>query len=57
MSTERFDWTYEWAGLIRSHTESTTLLQYTVDALQLRLPEEYMCTLCTSTSSSTINTV
>tara|TARA_B100000700_G_scaffold310473_1_gene391090 strand:- start:855 stop:2171 length:1317 start_codon:yes stop_codon:yes gene_type:complete len=52
MSTERFDWTYEWAGLIRSHTESTTLLQYTVDALQLRLPEEYMCTLWVLSTNS-----
>jgi len=52
MSTDRFDWTYEWAGLIRSHTESTTLLQYAVDALQQRMPEEFMCTLWVLSTNS-----
>lgn len=45
MSTEHFDWSYEWADLIRCHTESTTLLQYAIDALQQRLPGDYICTL------------
>ena len=52
MSTERLEWTYEWAGLIRSHTESTTLLQYAVDALQQRLPENSMCTLWVVSTNS-----
>ena len=45
MGSEHYDWTYEWAGLIRSHTDSITLLQYAIDALQAKLPDEYATTL------------
>ncbi|GGF65308.1 sensor histidine kinase [Alteromonas lipolytica] len=45
MDAQNVNWAQEWAGLSRSHSDSVTLLQFAVDALQLNLPEEFTVTL------------